>query len=97
LLAAALLLFAVACVALTLHRHDRLEALPLLRTALQMLFAAYFLVALAYLLHCTAWAITRAGQKVHLDELFSRMIALAFFALVDLGAYLCLRICLNTG
>jgi hypothetical protein len=90
-----LIAFSFFCAALTLHRYARLEVSLLLKTALQMVFAAYFLVALAYLLHCVTWAVTRLGRNVHMDELFSRMLALAIFSAADLGAYFCLSVCVS--
>ena len=80
--------FFAACALLMLHRGDAFTAGGYFLTVFQMLFAAYFLVALAYLLHCVTWVMDRLGRNVHLDELFSRLIALAIFAAVDVVVYL---------
>ena len=82
--------FACACALIVLYRGVPFGFDTYLETVVQMAFATYFLVALVYLLHCVAWVITRLGRRVPMDELFSRLVVLTVFSLVDLGAYLVL-------
>jgi len=77
-------------VGLLFHRGVSFIAVTYLETVVQMLFATYFLVALVYLLHCVVWVVTRFGRRVFMDELFSRLVVLAVFTVIDLGAYLIL-------
>jgi len=96
--AAALIAFAAACALLALHRKSRGGDTALFlspefaRTLLQMAFLTYFLVAAAYLLHCTEWVMTRLGRKVFMDELFSRLLALGIFAACAVACYLALAL-----
>lgn len=83
-------LFLTACVFLAIYREGRFGAALYFRTVFEMLFAGYFLVTLAYAMYCGHWVLTRLGRRVFLDELLSRLFALAVFASVDLGAYLVL-------
>jgi hypothetical protein len=82
--------FACVCAFLLLYSGAAFTVGAYLKTLLQMLFATYFPVALAYLLHCVVWVVTRLGRRVFLDELFSRVLVFAIFGAVDLGAYLIL-------
>jgi hypothetical protein len=90
--AAAVSIFAVACALLMLHRGIPFGPAAYFQTLLRMLFLTYFLVALTYLLHCMEWVITRLGMRVHLDELFSRLLTLAVFTAFALTACLALLI-----
>ena len=84
--------FIAACVLLTLRRLEHFSFSVFFEIVLQMMLAAYFLVALAYLLHCVVWTTTRLGRRVFLDELFSRVLVFALFAAADACAYLALAI-----
>ena len=97
---AALGAFATACALLTLNRNtgDMNSFVSpevgffaeYARNLLQMAFLTFFLVSTAYLLHCTEWVLTRLGRKVYMDELFSRLLALAVFAAATTICYLAL-------
>ena len=84
------LFFLTACAFLAVYREGPFGAVLYLRTVFEMLFAGYFLVALAYAFYCGHWVITRLGRRVFLDELLSRLFALAVFAVIDLAAFLVL-------
>jgi hypothetical protein len=84
--------FAGACALLLLYGGTPFSLAAYLQTILQMIFTAFFLAALAYLLHCIVWVLTRLGRRVYLDELFSRLLALAVFAVLDAGAYIALTL-----
>ena len=88
--------FACVCALLLLYSKAAFTVEAYLQIVLQMLFATYFPVALAYLLHCVVWVVTRLGRRVFLDELFSRVLVFAFFGAVDLGAYLALSFFFGT-
>jgi hypothetical protein len=90
--AAALVAFCAGCALLALHHDKPFSAGGYSRTLLEMAFLTYFLVAAAYLLHCTEWVMTRLGRKVFMDELFSRMLALGIFAAAALACYLALAL-----
>ncbi len=100
--AASLGAFATACALLTLHRNSgdmNSFVSPeggflagYARSFLQMAFMTFFLVAAAYLLHCTEWVLTRLGRKVYMDELFSRLLALGIFAACAVVSYLALAL-----
>jgi len=79
--------FAAACALLHLHGRGSFAAAGYAKTLLQMAFAAYFLVSLSYLFHCVEWVLTRIGRRVFLDELLSRILALAVFAGTDLALF----------
>jgi len=82
--------FLAACVLLTLYREDFFTLGAFFKTVLQMLFITGLLASLAYFLHSGVWVLTRLGQNVHLDELFSRLIVFAIFASLAFAAYLAL-------
>ena len=86
-LAAAATVFSCACTLLARHRMGALAPAAIGRSALEMFFAACFLCAMAYLLHCFAWVASRFGRRVFLDELFSRLWTLAAFAAMSIAAY----------
>jgi hypothetical protein len=94
--AAAFAAFATACALLALHDGKPFSAGGYARNLLQMAFLTFFLVAAAYLLHCTEWVLTRLGRKVHMDELFSRLLALGVFAAATTVCYLALALLFTT-
>lgn len=82
--------FLAACILLTFYREDSFTFGTFFKTVLQMLFITGLLASLTYLLHSGVWALTRLGQNVHLDELFSRLIVFAIFASLAFAAYFAL-------
>ena len=90
--AAAFAAFATASALLALHSEEPFSLGGYARILVQMAFLAFFLVAAAYLLHCTEWVLTRLGRKVYMDELFSRLLALGIFAAATTISYLALAL-----